>query len=81
MFILMILHLQIAQKKAYFEFELTFDQHAYSICSKASKKLHALGRIVTFMSLEKRRTLMKAFIEFPIQLLSPSMDVSLKSNE
>ena len=43
--------------------ELSFDQHICSICSKASKKLHALGRIATFMSLNKRRTLMKAFIE------------------
>ena len=44
--------------------ELSFDQHISSICSKASKKLHALGRIATFMSFTKRRTLMKAFIEF-----------------
>ena len=44
-------------------FELSFDQHLSSICSKASKKLHALGRIATFMSFKIRRTLMKAFIE------------------
>ena len=43
--------------------ELSFDQHISSICSKASKKLHALGRIASFMSFEKRITLMKAFIE------------------
>ena len=43
--------------------ELSFDQHISSICSKASKKLHALGRIATFMSFNKCRTLMKAFIE------------------
>ena len=43
--------------------ELNFDQHISSICSKASKKLHALGRIATFMSFNKHRTLMKAFIE------------------
>ena len=29
--------------------ELSFDQHISSICSKASKKLHALGRIATFI--------------------------------
>ena len=34
-----------------------------SICSKASKKLHALGRIVICMSFNKRRILMKTFIE------------------
>ena len=43
--------------------EFSFDQHVSSICRKASKKLHALGRIATFMSFNKRRTLMKAFIE------------------
>ena len=43
--------------------ELSFDQHISSICSKASKILHALERIVTFMSFNQRRTLMKAFIE------------------
>ena len=43
--------------------ELSFDQHVSTICSKASKKLHALGRITSFMSFEKRVTLMKAFIE------------------
>ena len=43
--------------------ELSFDQHASFICSKASKKLHALGRIATFMSFKKRRTLMKTCIE------------------
>ena len=45
------------------DLELSFDQHISSICSKASKKLHALGRIATFMSFNKHRTLMKAFIE------------------
>ena len=44
--------------------ELSFDQHISSICSKPSKKLHALGRIATFISFKKCRTLMKAFIEF-----------------
>ena len=43
--------------------ELSFDQHIFTICSKASKKLHVLGRIATFLSFNKCRTLMKAFIE------------------
>ena len=43
--------------------ELSFDQHISFISSKASKKLHAPGRIATLMSLKKYRTLMKAFIE------------------
>ena len=47
--------------------ELSFDQHVSSVSSKASKKLHALGSIVTFMSFEKdesnNETIMKASIE------------------
>ena len=40
------------------ESELSFDQHVSSICSKANKKLHALGHIDSFISFGKRRTLM-----------------------
>ena len=43
--------------------ELSSDQHVSSICSKASKKLYALGCIANFMSFNKCRTLVKAFIE------------------
>ena len=56
--------------------ELTFDQHGSSICSKASKKLHALGCIATFMSFKNRKT-----YRVPTQLLSPNTDVLLKNNE
>ena len=50
--------------------ELSFVLHISSICSKASKKLYALGRIATFMSFNKRRTLMKAFID-PNSIIVP----------
>ena len=30
--------------------ELSFDQHVSSICSKANKKFHSLGRTATFKS-------------------------------
>ena len=43
--------------------ELKFENHITEICLKVSKKINALCRISSFMSLEKRRTLMKAFIE------------------
>ena len=33
----------------FIDLALNFDRHASSICSKASKKLHALGRIATFI--------------------------------
>ena len=45
------------------DLELSFDQYVSSIYSIASKKLHALGHIASFMHFEKRRTLVKAFIE------------------
>ena len=37
--------------------------HVRNICRKASKKLHALARICTFMTQNKRKIIMKAFIE------------------
>ena len=43
--------------------ELKFENHISEICLKVSKKVNAVCRISSFMSLEKRRTLMKAFIE------------------
>jgi len=41
---------------------LKFDHHVTQLCKKASKKLHALSRICHYMDLNKRRTIMKAFI-------------------
>ena len=43
--------------------QLNFNDHASSIYKKASLKLHALARVSKFMSNEKLRVLMKAFIE------------------
>ena len=42
--------------------DLTFKEHVTSICSKANQKLHALTRVSKYMSLQKRRILMKSFI-------------------
>ena len=42
---------------------LSFDKHVSCLFNKASKKLLALGRSASFMSLEKRRILMREFIE------------------
>ena len=38
-------------------------KHVSNICKKASKKLHALARISHYTSLQKRRNVMKAFVE------------------
>ena len=42
---------------------LRFDIYVLNQCKKAGRKLSALTRICKFMSLERRRTLMKFFIE------------------
>ena len=41
---------------------LSFKGHVTSLCKKASEKLHALARIVSYMDLPQRRALMKMFI-------------------
>ena len=43
--------------------ELKFDEHVSKLCKKASQKLHALARVSNYMSQDKLRMLMKAFIE------------------
>ena len=43
--------------------ELKFENDITELCLKVSKKLNALCRISSPMSLEKRRTLMKTYIE------------------
>ena len=41
---------------------LDFDTHVTNICNRASKKLHALARILQFMNIHKQRMSMKAFL-------------------
>ena len=40
----------------------TFDKHINNLCAKASQKLNALCRVSSFMSTNKKRLVMKAFI-------------------
>ena len=42
--------------------KLSFENYVFSLCKKASQKLYALARVVNFMDLGKRKSLMKAFI-------------------
>ena len=42
---------------------LSFDEHIASLCRKAGKKLSVLARLSNFMCTNKKRVLMKAFIE------------------
>ena len=43
--------------------KLNFSEHVTNLCQKASMKLHALARVSKYMSMNKRRIIMKAFIE------------------
>ena len=43
--------------------ELDFENHLSAICNKVSRKINALGRIANYIPLEKRRIVMKTFIE------------------
>ena len=47
----------------YIDNKLDFDEHISKIYKKVSLKLHALSRISHFLSTDKLRTVMKAFIE------------------
>ena len=43
--------------------DLKFDDHVNSLCKKAWQKLNVLARLAPYMNVEKRRLIMKAFIE------------------
>ena len=42
---------------------LSFDEHIAPLCRKAGKKLSVLGRLSNFICTNKKRVLMKAFLE------------------
>ena len=42
--------------------KLSFTKNVHEICDKNSQKINALARLSSFMSLEKRRIIMKAFV-------------------
>ena len=42
--------------------EVTFAKHIENVCRKTNQKLHALVRVANFMTLEKRRLVMKIFV-------------------
>ena len=63
----------------------SFDGHIASLCRKAGKKLYALARLSNFMCTNKKRVLMKAFIESqfsccPLIWMFHSRGVSNKNN-
>ena len=42
---------------------LNFDEHVNNLCKKACQKLNALVRLASFMKVDKKRMIMKSFIE------------------
>ena len=44
------------------ETKLSFENHVSSLWKKANQKLHALAKVVNFMDLAQRKSLLKAFI-------------------
>ena len=46
-----------------FDYKLKFTDLIEEICNKASQKLNAFARIALYMSIQKRRTLMNAFLK------------------
>ena len=55
------------QKRCYFgittDKDLKFDDHVNGLYKKAYPKLNALARLTPYMDVEKRRIIMKAFID------------------
>ena len=47
--------------------KLSFTKNVHEICDKNSQKSNALARLSSFMSLEKRRIIMKAFVHSQIR--------------
>ena len=50
--------------------KLSFENHLFSLCKKASQKLRAITRVVNFIDVAKRKSLMKAFIN-PSSIIVP----------
>ena len=46
-----------------FDLKLSFDDHISELHKKASKKIHALSRVASYMNLSKRHIFMNAFFK------------------
>ena len=46
--------------------DLEFDKHISDLCNKVTKKINALGRVTGHMSVEKRRIVMKTFVDLQL---------------
>ena len=46
-----------------FDHKISFDDYISELCKKASRKMHALSRVASYMNISKRRILMNAFFK------------------
>ena len=53
-----------------FDSKLLFENHVSSLCTKASRKLYALARIINYMDIEKSWCIMEAFATFQFRYCS-----------
>ena len=44
------------------DYKLNFEEHLSKVCDKASQKLNALARISSYMNINQRKRIMRAFI-------------------
>ena len=44
------------------DYKLNFEEHLSKVCHKASQKLNALTRITSYMNINQRKRIMRAFI-------------------
>ena len=55
--------------------ELNFENHQSAICNKVIRKINAFGWTANYISLEKRRIVMKTFIESEFNSLTSDPSV------
>ena len=46
-----------------FDHKLSLDDHISDLCKKATRKIHALSRVASYMNISKKGTLMNAFFK------------------
>ena len=46
-----------------FDHKLSFDDHISELCKRASRKIHALSRVISNINISKRRILINAFFK------------------
>ena len=54
---------------------LNLNDHIFTLCKKAGRKLSVLSGISNYISFEKKRILLKAFVESQIWVLPINLDV------